>query len=96
MVSGGYPESYPKGIEISGLDEAAKLDDVVVFHAGTARRASLVVTDGGRVLGVTALGADVRQAVDNAYRGVVKIKFDGAGYRSDIAHRALARLDAQC
>ena len=96
MVSGGYPESYPKGVEITGLDEAAKLDDVVVFHAGTARRASLVVTDGGRVLGVTALGADVREAVDNAYRGVVKIKFDGAGYRSDIAHRALARLDAQC
>ena len=50
------------------------------------------VTDGGRVLGVTALGGDIREAVDNAYRGVIKIKFDGAGYRSDIAHRALERL----
>ena len=92
MVSGGYPESYPKGLPISGLEEAAKQENVVVFHAGTASRIGAVVTDGGRVLGVTALGGDIREAVDNAYRGVIKIKFDGAGYRSDIAHRALERL----
>ena len=92
MVSGGYPESYPKGLPISGLDEAAKQENVIVFHAGTAPRIGAVVTDGGRVLGVTALGGSIREAVDNAYRGVIKIKFDGAGYRSDIAHRALERL----
>ena len=92
MVSGGYPESYPKGVPIEGLDEAARQPGVVVFHAGTALRRGDVVTDGGRVLGVTALGDGVREAVDNAYRAVIKIKFDGAGYRSDIAHRALERL----
>ena len=95
MVSGGYPESYPKGVPIEGLDEAARQPEVVVFHAGTAPRGGAVVTDGGRVLGVTALGGDVREAVDNAYRAVIKIKFDGAGYRSDIAHRALERLSPQ-
>ena len=92
MVSGGYPESYPKGVPIEGLEEAARQPGVVVFHAGTALRRGDVVTDGGRVLGVTALGDGVREAVDNAYRAVIKIKFDGAGYRSDIAHRALERL----
>ena len=92
LVSGGYPGAYPKGVPISGLAEADAQPDAVVFHAGTARRASLVVTDGGRVLGVTALGDDIRDAVAKAYRAVVKIKFDGEGYRSDIAHRALERL----
>ncbi len=89
MVSGGYPGKYPKGVVVEGLDEAAAQPDAVVFHAGTARRGGLVVTDGGRVFGVTALGADVRSAVAAAYRTVVKIKFDGASYRSDIAWRAL-------
>jgi phosphoribosylamine--glycine ligase len=63
LVSGGYPEAYKKGYPITGIDQVS---GSIVFHAGTARRASLVVTDGGRVLGVTALGADIRQAVDNA------------------------------
>ena len=89
MVSGGYPGKYQKGVVVEGLDEAAAQPDAVVFHAGTARRGGLVVTDGGRVFGVTALGADVRSAVAAAYRTVVKIKFDGASYRSDIAWRAL-------
>ena len=92
MVSGGYPESYPKGMPISGLDEASRQENVVVFHAGTAVKDGSVVTSGGRVLGVTALGAGIREAVAAAYKAVVKISFDGAGYRSDIAHRALARL----
>ncbi|MBR1836264.1 MAG: phosphoribosylamine--glycine ligase, partial [Kiritimatiellae bacterium] len=92
MVSGGYPESYPKGKPVEGLGEAAALPDSVVFHAGTAKKGGMVVTDGGRVFGVTALGADVKEAVAAAYRAVVKVKFDGAFYRSDIAHRALERL----
>ena len=92
MVAGGYPETYAKGNLVEGLDEAADQPDVVVFHAGTKpAEGGAVLTDGGRVLGVTALGADVREAVAAAYRGVVKIKFDGAFYRSDIAYRAIAR-----
>ena len=92
MASGGYPGSYPKGMPITGIEEAEKQDGVVVFHAGTALRDGAVVTSGGRVLGVTAVGAGIREAVAAAYKAVVKISFDGAGYRSDIAHRALARL----
>ena len=92
MASGGYPGKYPKGMPISGLDEAGRQEGVVVFHAGTAVRDGAVVTSGGRVLGVTAVGAGIREAVAAAYKAVVKISFDGAGYRSDIAHRALARL----
>ena len=95
MVSGGYPESYPKGIAISGLEEAGNLPDVEVFHAGTAEKDGQVVTAGGRVLTVAALGAGIREAVAAAYKAVVKISFDGAGYRSDIAYRALARLRKQ-
>lgn len=93
MVAGGYPETYAKGNLVEGLDEAAAQPGVVVFHAGTKpAEGGTVLTDGGRVLGVTALGADVREAVAGAYRGVVKIKFDGAFYRSDIAYRAIDRL----
>lgn len=95
MVSGGYPESYPKGLPVSGLEEARSLDGVVVFHAGTAEKNGEVVTDGGRVLAVSALGEGIREAVTAAYKAVVKISFDGAGYRSDIAHRALARLEGR-
>lgn len=92
MVSGGYPESYPKGLPISGLDEASTLPDVVVFHAGTSEKDGQIVTNGGRVLTVAALGSGIKEAVATAYKAVVKISFDGAGYRSDIAYRALARL----
>ncbi len=92
MASGGYPGSYPKGMPITGIEEAEKQEGVVVFHAGTALRDGAVVTNGGRVLGVTAVGVGIREAVAAAYKAVVKISFDGAGYRSDIAHRALARL----
>jgi phosphoribosylamine--glycine ligase len=91
LASGGYPGNYPKGLPIVGLDEAAREEGVVVFHAGTARRDGQVVTAGGRVLGVTARGATVREAVDRAYRAAGKISFEGMHYRKDIAYRALER-----
>ena len=92
MASGGYPGSYEKGKEISGLESLRGSSDTVVFHAGTKFRGDKVVTDGGRVLGVTALGADIPAAIANAYKAVDKINFDGAHYRSDIGKKALGRL----
>ncbi len=92
VASGGYPGPYARGMAIEGLDEAGALDEVTVFHAGTKRDPDgRVLTDGGRVLGVTALGADLRAAVDRAYAAVGHIRFEGAHCRRDIAHRALAR-----
>jgi phosphoribosylamine--glycine ligase len=91
MASGGYPGSYEKGKPIRGLEEAAKLPDTVVFHAGTAFEGDQVVTAGGRVLGVTALGRDIREAKQRAYEAVGKISFEGAHYRHDIADRAIRR-----
>ena len=95
-ASGGYPGSYKKGFKISGLDEAGSLDDVVVFHAGTKLQKAEgeeggVVTNGGRVLGVTALGQNVREARDKAYKACKKIKFEGIYYRKDIGYRGLTR-----
>ena len=89
MASGGYPGHYEKGKEIKGLENAAKLKDVLAFHAGTALKNGKVVTDGGRVLGVTGLGPVVAAAIDNAYAGVHQIFFEGAHYRRDIGARAL-------
>jgi phosphoribosylamine--glycine ligase len=89
MASGGYPGSYPKGKPILGLAEAAKLPDTKVFHAGTARAGEQIVTNGGRVLGVTALGRDLKAAQAAAYAAVEKIHFDGAHFRRDIAAKAL-------
>ncbi len=91
MASGGYPDAYQKGKVIEGLDEAAALEDVVVFHAGTRQQEGQVVTNGGRVLGVTALGADVAAAKARAYEAVARIHFDGAYYRHDIADKAIRR-----
>jgi len=91
MVAGGYPGSYAKGDRIHGLDKAARLTNTVVFHAGTEfadGRSGAVVTSGGRVLGVTATGNTIENAARQAYQGVLKITFDGAYYRNDIAHRA--------
>ena len=89
LASGGYPGAYPTGLPISGLEEAGREEGVVVFHAGTAERDGRIVTAGGRVLGVTARGATIREAVDRAYRGAARISFEGMHYRRDIGHRAL-------
>jgi phosphoribosylamine--glycine ligase len=89
MASQGYPGNYVKGRVITGLAEAAKLPDVKVFHAGTKLENGLFVTDGGRVLGVTALGDTLANAKRNAYEAVSRIHFQGAYYRRDIADKAL-------
>jgi phosphoribosylamine--glycine ligase len=90
MASQGYPGSYQKGKVITGLAEAAKLPGVKVFHAGTKLENDLIVTDGGRVLAVTALGDTLADAKRNAYEAAAHIHFQGAFYRRDIADRALA------
>ncbi len=89
MASPGYPGNYPKGKLISGLEDAAQLPDVKVFHAGTKLNGGHVMTDGGRVLGVTALGETLAEAKKNAYEAVAKLNFAGAHYRRDIADKAL-------
>lgn len=95
MASGGYPGKYEKGKKITGLDEVEKLQDVVVFHAGTAERDGDILTNGGRVLGVTAVGKTVAQAKAKAYEAVEKIKFEGAYFRRDIADKAIKRAGVQ-
>ena len=89
MASGGYPGSYEKGKKITGLEEAGRSKDVVVFHAGTIERDGDIVTNGGRVLGVTAVGATIGDAKARAYEAVDKIRFDGAYCRRDIADKAI-------
>jgi len=84
MTSGGYPDSFGIGKEITGLAEAAKLPGITVFHAGTKREHDRVVTSGGRVLGVTASADSLPQAIHKAYEAVDKIDFEGAHYRTDI------------
>lgn len=93
MASGGYPGNYASGYPIHGLDDVAEIDDVVVFHAGTAEKDGQVVSAGGRVLGVTAWGADLNTAIFEAYRAVSGIEFTDAFYREDIAWRELERLE---
>ncbi len=88
MASGGYPDAYEKGKVISGLTDAEALDDVVVFHAGTRRQDGDIVTNGGRVLGVTALGDDIAAAKTRAYEAVARIRFEGAYWRHDISDKA--------
>jgi phosphoribosylamine--glycine ligase len=89
MASGGYPGGYEKGKPILGLEEAARLPNTKVFHAGTAGAGDDIVTSGGRVLGVTAWAGDLRGARDAAYAAVERIRFDGHSYRRDIAAKAL-------
>jgi phosphoribosylamine--glycine ligase len=91
MASGGYPDAYEKGKVIGGIEDAESLEDVVVFHAGTKQQDGNVVTNGGRVLGVTALGADIADAKTRAYEAVDRITFDGAYCRRDISDKALQR-----
>jgi phosphoribosylamine--glycine ligase len=92
MASGGYPDAYEKGKEITGIDEAEQVTDVTVFHAGTRMEDGKLYTDGGRVLGVTALGEDITQARDRAYEAIRHIRFHKAHYRTDIAAKAIRRL----
>ena len=94
MASGGYPGAYKKGIPIKGLEDASRIKDTIVFHAGTAIKDGSVVANGGRVLGVTALGDTVSASIDKAYRAVLKINWDGVQYRTDIAQKAVKRMKA--
>ena len=91
LAAGGYPNSYDKGAAISGLDEAAQLDGVKVFHAGTANSGGDVTTSGGRVLCVAALGNSVAEAQQKAYQAADKISWNGVFCRRDIGYRAVAR-----
>ena len=95
MASEGYPGEYRKGLPIHGIEEAGRMEGVEVFHAGTARgpRGGWQ-TAGGRVLGVTALGKDMRSATARAYAAVDKISWEGAHFRRDIGHRALHAADS--
>jgi len=95
LASGGYPGSYEVGKKITGIEEADRLEGVKVFHAGTTLRDGAFYTAGGRVLGVTARGADLAQAVERAYAGVARISFEGMHYRKDIAARALKSSPAR-
>ena len=94
MAAGGYPGVHDTGKPISGLAAAARLKDVMVFHAGTALKGGKVVTNGGRVLGVTAVGPDIAVAIARAYQAVDKIRWDGVQYRTDIGRKALAHPSA--
>jgi phosphoribosylamine--glycine ligase len=89
MSSGGYPDSYEKGREISGIDEAEQLGDVKVFQAGTKLAGGKLVNNGGRVLGVTALGESIAAAQKLAYQAVEKIHWEGCYCRKDIADKAI-------
>ena len=91
MASGGYPGTFEVGKMITGLDDAAAVEGVKVFHAGTSKRDGAFYTAGGRVLGVSARGADLETAVSRAYQACEKIRFDGAHYRKDIAGRAMKK-----
>lgn len=91
MAAGGYPGDYEKGLPITGLETAAAIQDVTVFHAGTREKDGKVVTAGGRVLGVTGWGSTVAEAIDKAYQGVQAIRWSEVHYRSDIGRKALNR-----
>ncbi|MEA3493177.1 MAG: phosphoribosylamine--glycine ligase [Candidatus Margulisiibacteriota bacterium] len=92
LASGGYPGKYEKGITISGLDKVDQLDNAYVFHAGTKLSSGKVVSSGGRVLGVTALGDNIKFAIQNAYRAVSMINFKGRYFRKDIGKKALKHI----
>lgn len=95
MASGGYPGKYGKDIPISGLDKVARMKDVMVFHAGTDTQKNAVVATGGRVLGVTAVGDTVAQAIEKAYKAVDRISWKDVHYRKDIGQKALRRFQVK-
>lgn len=91
LSSKGYPGTYEKGKEITGLIDAGTVKDAMVFHAGTALKDGKVVTSGGRVLGITAMAGTIKAAIDRAYQVVRLISFEGKHYRSDIGGKALQK-----
>ena len=93
MASGGYPQTYPKGIEMHGMDDKGQIDGVFVYHAGTKYENSKFFTNGGRVIGVTATGDCLQAALDKSYAAVKKISFDGGFYRNDIGAKALSAIN---
>ena len=92
MASGGYPNAYERGKVIHGLNDAMKMKDIMVFHAGTENQGESIVTSGGRVLGITALGRDTQDAVERVYKALKLIRFEGAHHRKDIGNQALDYL----
>jgi phosphoribosylamine--glycine ligase len=92
MASKGYPGDYEKGRPIEGLEELKTMKDVFIFHAGTAMKDGRMVTNGGRVLGVTGLGEDIPRAIEKTYKAVKKIHWEGVHYRTDIGQKALCWL----
>jgi phosphoribosylamine--glycine ligase len=95
MASQGYPGDYKKGQPITGIDAADEMEDVKVFHAGTQLEGDTVVTSGGRVLGVTALGDNISKAKLNAYTAVQKVRWSGSWCRKDISDKALEFMEKQ-
>ena len=95
MAAGGYPQAYKKGDVITGIDAANRMRDVVVFHAGTRLEKDQVLSSGGRVLGVTALGDTVELAIKKAYQAVAKINWPNVHYRRDIGKKALVRMQSR-
>ncbi|MBN1538720.1 MAG: phosphoribosylamine--glycine ligase [Candidatus Thermoplasmatota archaeon] len=94
MASGGYPGPYTKGHAVSGLDKIEKMENMIVFHAGTRREEDgSIITSGGRVLGITALGPNIKDTIKLAYKGVRKVEFKDAYYRTDIGKKALFHID---
>jgi phosphoribosylamine---glycine ligase len=94
LAAGGYPGKFENGYEIQGLEDAGKLPDVKVLHAGTKREGNAIVTNGGRVLGVTASAESLPVALQKAYAAIDKIHFDGMHYRTDIGRHAQQRKAA--
>ena len=89
LASKGYPGEYEKGKEIKGLDSFEKMNDLMIFHAGTEQKDRKVVTSGGRVLNITATGKDIRTAIDKVYKNIDKVYFEGVYYRKDVGKKAL-------
>ena len=90
IASGGYPDKYTTGQSIKGLEDFNNMNDVVVFHAGTKFDGGNIVTAGGRVLGVTAIGVDLKNTIDKAYDGLNRISFEGMQYRKDIGRKGIS------